>query len=349
MKLRRSLLPLSLVLIAMVALLVTLPLGTGKIGAVPTPAAFPITNTATLSWGTGMSTNVPGVTTQVGTNYGGTWIGTNNVNINPGQNVYNKTTFVNDGNLAVNFTFSFSEVHSAGQWGTWIYEYTNTSAQTHAASLVVSASPQAQITYMWFRVYVPANEVNASYARFICKATGPVVTAIATNYTGFNGTAYGGNMAKFKAGYGVVQLTNAAGDTNWLVTVQAAKMVLSKTLLVSNTGPFSAITSRPYPGGKLIWTLNYSNAGDASAASVKIIDVFNTNYVTLQVNSMKSNFWGGAYPWAAANFTTNAVGDPGACTNKNVVIFAPFTATPLAGNTVNVGGKGAFYYVNWVQ
>jgi hypothetical protein len=351
MKIRRSLVSLALLTGAITAVLVMSPFGGRSAEAAPTPAGTPITNTATMTWGGGMSTNVATTMPRVGTNYGGTWSGNNSTNVAPGTHSYNKTSFVNDGNLAVNFQFSAGEFHSAAQWGSWFYEYTNTATTAHGLPLTVSMSPQAVVTTLWFHVYVPGAEIDSSYAQFKCVATGPNTTAIATNYTGYNALRYGGNMGKWAAGFGKVILTNTtgSGNTNWRVTVQAAVMALTKYLIISNAGPFATDTTRPFPGGILIWRLNYSNGGSVPATSVKIVDVFNTNFVTLNINSLKSNTWGSPYPWAAAAFTTNAVGDPGASTNGASVIFAPFTTTPLNGSTVGAGGKGAFYYVNYVK
>ncbi|NPV00943.1 MAG: hypothetical protein HPY53_06150 [Brevinematales bacterium] len=351
MKIRKSLVSLFLFTAAIAAVMVVSPFGGRTAEAAPTPAGTPITNTATMTWGGGMSTNVATGMAFVGTNYGGVWSGNNSTNIAPGTHAYNHTSFENVGNLAVNYQFNATEFHSAAQWGTWVYDFTNTSGGAHGLPLTVSISPGAAVTTIWFHVYVPGNEVDSSYAQFKCVATGPNVTSIATNYTGYNTTVYGGNMAKWAAGYGKVILTNTtgAGNTNWRVTVQAALMVMSKYLIISNAGPFSGDVTRPFPGGILIWRLNYSNGGTVPATSVKIVDVFNTNFVTLKTDSLKSNAWGGVYPWAAAAFATNAAGDPGASTNGASVIFAPFTTTPLNGSTVVAAGKGAFYYVNYVK
>ena len=350
MKIRKSLVSLFLFTAAIAAVMVISPFGGRTAEAAPTPAGTPITNTATMTWGGGMSTNAAMGMPQVGTNYGATWSGNNSTNIAPGTHAYNHTSFENVGNLAVNYQFNATQFNTAVQWP-WTYDFTNTALSNSGLPLTVSVSPGAAVTTIWFHVFVPGTEVDSSFAQFQCVATGPNVTSIATNYTGYNSYVYGGNMAKWAAGYGKGILTNTtgSGNTNWRVTVQAALMVLEKSLTISNAGPFWANITRPYPGGMLFWRLNYSNGGTVPATSVKIVDVFDTNFVTLKTNSMRTNFWSGVYPDGGTVLTIAAADDPAASTNGASVIFAPATTTPLNGSTVVAGGKGAFYYVNYVK
>ncbi len=313
---------------------------------VNTGAGTVLTNIVTASWtgGTYQATN----RVTVGTNYGATWIGEDDKTVTAGSSTSNITYLTNDGNLSVPFTLT-NAITSEAAAQSWTVYFTNlTAGGASGATLTTPNISPGGFNQIVFVVNVPSTETNGSYREYRCVAyNSDAISANATNYTGFNGTNYGGNMGKNGAAPGHVWLYNATTGTEWKVTVQAAYLQLAKSAVISNPAPYSGLTSAPVPGGIVTFKITYTNAGSATAQSVEIYDPILTQYVDYVSNSLKEGTFGSTY--AAANARTDAANDDSCASINNTNFFYPNgTATSSAGN-VAAAGNGAFFYRVYVR
>lgn len=320
-----------------------LPQNKTKLTAAPTLANTVLTNIATITWSSGSLavTNF----TNVGTNYGVSWVGEANKNVIAGSRTSNVTTITNDGNCALGYVINL--VSSNGDatkiWTVKVSNSTDGGAESTLPYTVNNISPAGVKTIVIY-VDVPSDEANGKYTEYKFIASNSLaVSANATYYTGHNNVVYGGFMGRFGAPAGSTYLSNAqdVNPTNWKVTVQAGTMLLAKTITIENVAPYSSVTD-PVPGALLTFKLAYSNAGSATANNVRIIDEFPTNYVTFMTNSLRSNTYEGSY--GGTTLTSSDDGDPGMYTNDQKVFFAPFADAKGPGGTVNQNASGAFFY-----
>ncbi len=359
MKGRQMFLFLSLVTALLTVVFFT-TLGIKKLNAAPTGAGIVLTNIALLNW-TGGSAGDTNFSAGVGTNFGASWIGENNKTITAGNYQSNVTRLSNDGNLAAVFILTAnSNFTGAGNtasrpWTNWFTNMTSGGARGSALTVTLSPSGFADIN---FDVYAPVDETNTAAMTFnlLASNSNAVVapgTANASNYTGLNGTVYGGWMGIHGYPFTTLMTNGQANFTNWVLTVSAANMTIAKSVNISNTGPFASVTAVPYPGAIISYKLAYENIGTANAANVRIVDSIPTNYVSMNTTAAlfrKLVFAGtfANYFAGAGTAKTLAEGDDDGSTNSAAaeqVVFCPEAGTaPATGGTVNAAQNGSYFF-----
>jgi hypothetical protein len=335
-------------------------LGIKKLSAAPTSAAVVLTNIALLNWNGG-SAGDTNVSAGVGTNFGASWIGTNNLTTVAGNYISNVTYLTNEGNLQATFILTsysnYTGVKNTASkpWTNWFTNLTTPGARAQALTVTLSPGGFANIN---FEVFAPINETNSALMTFNLfasnsNATFAPGTGNASNYTGLNGIVYGGTMGMYGMPFTTIMTNGQPVTTNWVVTVAAANMTIAKTVNVSNTFPFQLETAVPYPGALISYKVAYNNIGSSSAATVRIVDSMPTNYVTLNTTAAllrKLPFAGtfANYFAAAGVAKTFALSDDDASTNDlagDQIVFCPELGTaPLTGGTVNAAQNGAYFF-----
>lgn len=359
MKGKRAFLLLGIVAV-LLALALFSTLGIRNLSAAPTSPAVVLTNIALLNWNGG-SAGDTNLSAGVGTNFGASWIGTNNLSTVAGNYISNVTYLTNEGNLqAVFILTSFSNYTGADNtaskpWTNWFTNLTTPGARASQLTVTLSPGGFANIN---FEVFAPVDETNTALMTFNLFASNSNAafspgTGNASNYTGLNGTVYGGTMGMYGYPFTTLMTNGEAIPTNWVVTVLAANMTIAKTVNVSNMFPFGSETTVPYPGALITYKLAYNNIGSASASTVRIVDTFQTNYVSLNTGAAmlrKLPFAGtfANYFAAAGTAKTYAMTDDDASTNDtaaNQIIFCPESGTaPLTGGTVLAAQNGSYFF-----
>lgn len=344
--------------VALLAVMFFSTIGIKKLNAAPTLSDVVLTNIATLNW-TGGSTGVSNIMANgVGTNYGASWIGENDKSITPGNYQSNITYLTNDGNSQATF-YLFSRTNltrtASLVWTNWFTNMSDGGARADTMSINISPAGRKLIN---FEVYAPVGETNTAYITYNCLASNVTAAADsgnASNYTGINGTVYGGTMGMFANYPFTVLMTNGqANFTNWIVTVSAANITLAKTVNISNAAPYGGNTTVPFPGALISYKIAYNNVGAANAANVRIVDSIPTNFVDMvttaalfrkgaAIGDTFANYFAGsgtAYTLAETDdqMSTNS-------TAAEQVIFCPDNGTaPATGGTVNAAASGSYFF-----
>lgn len=329
------------------------PMGDRELKAIGTAPGIILTNVAVINWMSGssnMTTNVSNVSAAVGTNYGVTWIGTaSNDIVFPGSLVFNNTFLSNDGNSSAEFIVTFNSNLPNNASKVWSAEFTNVTDGGGVGgqlSMLISPAGGKNIKFL---VLIPADETNGAFTIYQCLASNSNAVAeignAATNYVGFNTTAYGGSMGMFGAGPGNTILTNPQTQfTNWTLTVGVADILLVKTAVISNAGPFAAETTIPYPGAWVTFKLSYTNRGLAMGTNVTIVDTMPTNFLTFVTGTLKKGTYADDWAAAATALSDAADADEGAYTNDDRLFFNPGGSAPGTPGTIGSTTNAAFFY-----
>ncbi len=350
-----------LFVIFLLGVVIFIPWGGSKLGAA-TGAGIVLTNIVQVNWNSGaiaMSTNATNVGAAVGTNYGMTWIGITNQNVVSGTSVSNETILSNDGNATADFILTFSSNTFPNTSSVnWSAVFTNEAGGASSGNLRVTLAPSSFANIRLF-ISVPNTETNGAFIIFQCfssnsNAVAEIGTA-ATNYVGYNGIPYGGDMGRYGAPVGEAFLSNAQPNfTNWIVTTIFANILISKTADISNAAPFIANTTIPFPGAIITYRLGFTNSGMVAGNSVRIIDTIPTNDLLYVNNSLKK----GNYATTFANYGTltallDTPGDDDGSTNPTAadqIIFCPTNGVaPLTGGDIQSNDAGAYYYRTYLK
>jgi len=329
-----------------------------------TAAGVIITNIIQVDWNSGtvaMSTNSTNTISQgVGTNYGMVWIGIADQKVVSGASISNDTILSNEGNATADFILTFNtNVYANANTLNWTAVFTNVTSGGASSSTLVVTLPPASWANIWLLVSVPAGETNGAFITFQCLASNSNATAEigagATNYVGYNGIVYGGDMGLYGAPPGNAFLSNANTEfTNWVVTAIFADIVVTKTADISNAGPFVADTTTPFPGAIITYRLGFTNQGRANGTSVRITDSIPTNYLTYVLGSLRTGSYGSTFAdYGTLSPLTDDEGDDQGSTNSTAadqIVFCPTNGTaPGTGGTVNSNDGGAYYYRTYLQ
>lgn len=356
---RQNTLTLTLTALAL-ALLVAIPLGIQKLSAA-TAAETILNQQVTMTWAGNSANDSDAVV--VGTNHGGLWIATNDVNILPGSAPNEiPTSFENLGNFVGGEDYAFSYIVSNTGGGAdlaanWTIRLSN-EGQVGASNItVINVAPGAART-IWIYALVDAGEVDGANVTIACVASNAEAhfgthSALYDKYTGLNGIDYGGNMGDVY-GVGNIPITNIGTSTYQVVmTVQAATMTIVKNALqIENPGPFSGNTTEIFPGGRITFRLDYENSGSTQADNVRIVDLYNTNYLEL-IDSFATNDYQGTFndTYTLGNGVSQTIAadgdgmlenDPG--TADYEIVCVPRGNATGTGSSVAAGVNGSFFY-----
>lgn len=323
------------------AVLVFAFFGTLKLGAATPVAGSYLTNIAVMSW-SGGSTAVTN-RRYVGQNYGGVWIGEADKTVASGSWTSNVTSLTNYGNGTADYVLTSRE--TLGTATVWTNFFSNENGGAHGTTITAQLSAFGVSTIVFY-VGVPVTETNGAFKHYMCLASNSIAAGLhAVQYVGSNGTTYGGQMGKFGAPEGAFWLAKnlAYSSTNWVLTVNAPVLTLTKSMIqLDNPGVY---TTDPVPGARLTYKLIVSNRGAAAASSVWIVDRFKTDYVTYVVESMKFSADSAlTYDAASLPLADAAAGDAGAWTNGGVIYFTPNGTTPLTAGGALASHEGGTYY-----
>lgn len=185
-------------------------------------------------------------------------------------------TFTNKGNATSPFTIKFQTASSNPAPSTWDAAFGNGSRSfnvTPAAGGIITVNvcitdqAPAQANGAYFRVRIVASNTAGN----ITTANG------ATNYTGDNGIAYGGNMGDnwqgVNGGTGTQKCVFVQQGTGYdgYFTLMIAAPVLNITKSIQSITK-GGIASAPIPGATIQYRIFITNSGSAAGVSTRIVD-----------------------------------------------------------------------------
>jgi len=170
-----------------------------------------------------------------------------------------------------------------------------------------------------------------------------VLNSFATNYTGDDGTAYGGDLGLDSTGTRdsaydgrIVQQSNAIGGTPRIrqTVVGVPVLMLSKIKELTLLG---GVVSSNVPGARLTYVLTYTNAGSGSATNFLIRDLIEVGQIYV-AGSMKKG--GSTDNYAGASSETDPVDGDNSSIAGNITSFTLALLPP--------GASGRFFFQTFI-